>query len=264
MGRLMKYALTVLLLWSAAESLPAQIRLVPRTQIDSLARPSVAEGADAMRFERTSMRIGPLSEDDAPQRCVYRFRNCGTEPLAVTRVTTTCSCAAASAGQRPVAPGETDSIVVVYSAKGHLGRFDRRIFVYTQLSDRLPTAVLTLSAEVTAGADRSTEYPFEMGALRLKRTTVAFDGKSSCEERIEVLNTGDRPLTVGYDRALSPDFIALRCEPRSIPPGGMADLAVSFSLEKLPAGWRRTSVPLMLTGVGQTPRMCMLSVTVGE
>ena len=47
----------------------------------------------------------------------------------------TCGCAAATYGRQPVRAGGEGTVTVTYHPKGHPGSFDRRIFVYTQLSD---------------------------------------------------------------------------------------------------------------------------------
>ena len=156
-------------LWAALAAAPlrAQIRIVPRAKLDSLAHPATAAGgAEAMRFERTLIDAGHIGEDDVPPVYTFRWRNTGGKPLVVTRVQTTCGCAAASWDKKPVAPGGEGAVTVTYRPKGHPGVFDRRIFVYTQLSDKEPTAILSLRGAVTASVRTDDDYPHAMGALR--------------------------------------------------------------------------------------------------
>lgn len=69
--------------------LRAQIRIVPRAKLDSLAHPATAAGgAEAMRFERTQIDAGHIGEDDLPPVYTFRWRNTGGKPLVVTRVQT--------------------------------------------------------------------------------------------------------------------------------------------------------------------------------
>lgn len=63
-------------------------------------------------------------------------------------------------------------MTVTYHPKGHPGSFDRRIFVYTQLSDKMPTAILHLTGTVIASERTDGDYPYAMGALRLKQQSV--------------------------------------------------------------------------------------------
>ena len=61
-------------LWAALAAAPlrAQIRIVPRAKLDSLAHPATAAGgAEAMRFERTLIDAGHIGEDDVPPAVSY-------------------------------------------------------------------------------------------------------------------------------------------------------------------------------------------------
>ena len=136
---------------AAAAVSQAQIRIVDRAVIDSLANPQLADGSDAMRFERTAIDTGTIGENDEPPVYEYRYRNEGAEPIAVVRVTTSCGCTVARAVPAVVPAGGEGVIRVTYKPRGHIGRHMRRVFVYTQLSERRPTAVLTLETCVAAG-----------------------------------------------------------------------------------------------------------------
>ena len=94
-------------LWAvtAATPLCSQIRIVPRAKLDSLAHPATADGAEAMRFERTQIDAGHIGEDDTPPGYTFKWHNEGTAPLIITRVQTTCGCAAATYGRQPVRTG---------------------------------------------------------------------------------------------------------------------------------------------------------------
>ena len=163
-------------LWAvtAATPLCGQIRIVPRAKLDSLAHPATADGAQAMRFERTQIDAGHIGEDDTPPSYTFKWHNEGTAPLIITRVQTTCGCAAATYGRQPVRTGGEGTVTVTYHPKGHPGSFDRRIFVYTQLSDKMPTAILHLTGTVIASELTDGDYPYAMGTLRLKQQSVRF------------------------------------------------------------------------------------------
>ena len=74
-------------LWAvtAATPLCGQIRIVPRAKLDSLAHPATADGAQAMRFERTQIDAGHIGEDDTPPSYTFKWHNEGTAPLVITR-----------------------------------------------------------------------------------------------------------------------------------------------------------------------------------
>lgn len=199
-------------LWAvtAATPLCSQIRIVPRAKLDSLAHPATAAGAEAMRFERTQIDAGHIGEDDTPPSYTFKWHNAGTAPLVITRVQTTCGCAAATYGRQPVRAGSEGTVTVTYHPKGHPGSFDRRIFVYTQLSDKMPTAILHLTGTVIASERTDGDYPYAMGALRLKQQSVRLAPERLQNERIECLNTAAKPC--GHAATST-------CSPRGSPSG---------------------------------------------
>ena len=54
-----------------------------------------------LRFDKTVLNIGTLTEDDAPQTYRFTCKNISKKTLTITRVRTTCGCAVA----RPDVPG---------------------------------------------------------------------------------------------------------------------------------------------------------------
>ena len=251
-------------LWTATAATPlrAQIRIVPRAKLDSLAHPATAEGGSAMRFERTTIDAGRIGEDDTPAGYTFRWRNTGDKPLVVTRVQTTCGCAVATWDRQPVSPDGEAAVKVTYHPKGHPGVFDRRIFVYTQLSKNEPTAILNLRGTVTASERTDDDYPYAMGVLRLKQQTVRFDDTGKVQtERIECLNTGDKPLRPSCEELAAPG-LSLACEPATLAPGAKGDLIVRFDPSKAVRPLRRT--PLLIGGPDVPPSRRMLWVEFGE
>ena len=117
-----------------------------------------------MRFERTQIETGRIGEDDAPSRYEYKWHNDGTAPLVITRTVTTCGCAVATFDKQPVRAGGQSTVTVTYHPKGHPGNFYRRIFVYTQLSDKEPTAILELTGSVEASKRTDDDYPYAAAA----------------------------------------------------------------------------------------------------
>ena len=215
-------------LWAvtAATPLCSQIRIVPRAKLDSLAHPATAAGAEAMRFERTQIDAGHIGEDDTPPSYTFKWHNAGTAPLVITRVQTTCGCAAATYGRQPVRAGSEGTVTVTYHPKGHPGSFDRRI---------------------TDG-----DYPYAMGALRLKQQSVRLAPERLQNERIECLNTGGKAMRPRCDEHLLPPGITFRCEPATLAPGAKGDLVIGFD----PAQATRrppVQLPLILEGPDVPP-----------
>lgn len=252
-------------LWTviAATPLCGQIRIVPRAKLDSLAHPATAEGAQAMRFERTQVDAGHIAEDGTPPGYTFRWHNEGMVPLVITRVRTTCGCAVATYGRQPVPAGGEGTVTVTYHPKGHPGSFDRRIFVYTQLSDKTPTAILHLTGTVVASQRTDDDYPYAMGTLRLKQQSVRFAPEGRQSGRIECLNTGDKAIQPRCNEHLLPAGITFSCEPATLAPGDRGDLVIGFD----PAQATRKpppQLPLVLEGPNVPPSRRTLQIRFEE
>ena len=128
------------------QSAMAQIKILPKERIDSIANPPLAPNAGNVAFEREMITAEFASGDAAPRTFEYRFVNNGKDPLVITRLVSTCSCAKAEYDKRIVKPGERGVIRLIYSPEGRIGTNVRRVFVYTGENTQ-PSAVLRL--EVT-------------------------------------------------------------------------------------------------------------------
>ena len=231
--------------------------------IDSLYNPRISEAGTVMDFVSEVIDAGEMDEDGGPQEYEFRWTNTGGTPVSVLKVSTTCGCAVPSFSRTPVMPGERSSLKVTYHPKGHPGKFDRRIFVYTDFSGARPAAVLSLKGNVKPAAAPVWLYRFQMGSLYLRRTEIRLDGNRKAVERIMCMNAGDTPLTIGVEEMLLPPYLSFRCEPAEIPPGGEADLVISYDPEAAPARMLNY-VPLILTGLDLPPGQRTVKVVFGN
>ena len=127
----------------------AQLRILPKSQIDSIANPPLAQNAGTMHFDKVLIDGVKMSQEDAPRIFEYSFVNRGSSSLVISRLVSTCSCAVATYDKRVVKPGERGVIRLTYNAKGRVGTNLQRVFVYTG-DNTQPTAILRL--EVTTAS----------------------------------------------------------------------------------------------------------------
>ncbi len=234
--------------------------------IDSLSNPRTVSGSEVMRFDKVRIEAGEMNEDSDPSEHVFRWTNEGQSPLVVVSVKTTCGCAAPSFDRSPVQPGESGSLKITYHPKGHPGGFLRKIFVYTNLSADMPTAVLELSGRVLPSVLPTSDYPVAMGGLLLKRSEVFFGLGERRTERIECLNAGDKVLKITVDQKALPAGVLV--EPLTIAPGEIADLVLRFdpaaaAKDKdsfISSGKRTPSAPVFLKGLNLSPTNCMITI----
>ena len=91
-----------------------------------------------------------------------------------------------------------------------------------------------------------------MGSLYLRRTELEIDGSRKAVERILCMNAGSEPLRIGVESTLLPPYLSFRCEPETIPPGGEADLVISYDPDAVPMKMLNV-VPVILTGLDLPP-----------
>ena len=59
----------------------------------------------------------------------FRFKNTGTKPLVVTEAHASCGCTVPEKPEKPVLPGETGVIKVVFNSQGKSGHQEKAIMV---------------------------------------------------------------------------------------------------------------------------------------
>ncbi len=242
------------LLCAASLALSAQtVEEQRRALIDSLNNPSLAEGAGQMLFESKEQEVGEIREDDGKADFTFRWRNVGDKPLTVTLIRTTCSCAAPSYDRKAVSPGQEAVIHITYDPEGRTGRFERRIFVYTDLSATKPTAVLLLTGRVIPSLLPTSDYPVAMGSLLLRRSSLLFYGDRRQEERIECLNGGREPLMLRADGRMLPDYLSVFFEPEIVEPGKITDMVIRFRPELLGNRSLPSKIPVFVEGLQLPP-----------
>lgn len=129
-----------------SHSAMAQIKILPKERVDSIANPPLAPNAGNVAFELSTI-TAEFGHDNLSSRTFeYGFVNNSKKPLVITRLVSTCSCAKAEYDKRVIKPGERGVIRLTYSPEGRVGKNIRRVFVYTD-DNTQPSAVLRL--EVT-------------------------------------------------------------------------------------------------------------------
>ncbi len=78
----------------------------------------------------------------------YRFKNTGTKPLVIVEATASCGCTVPQKPEKPILPGETGFIKVVFDSKGRVGNAHKTITVVSNADPGFP--VLTLTGDVEA------------------------------------------------------------------------------------------------------------------
>ncbi len=226
----------------------AQIRVINRGQIDSIAKPQTVAG-NAMAVENEGrISFGRIEEDGGVWSRSVKWQNRGDKPLVITRVTSSCSCLRVEADRKPVDGGEWGSVTLHYYPEKRGGEVSQRVLLYTNLSERQPTAVITVSGFVKPSADRRGDYPYVKGELLLRRDTIDI-GRGE-QVRVACMNGSQRALRLSHDKYLTEQGLTLRTEPQVLQAGEEGDMIISLSS----AAAKRGVIRLVVDGLSVPPR----------
>lgn len=237
----------------------AQMKMVSKEQLESVSNPALSVDSAAFSFDTRHIKAEPMNEDDIPVVFRYRFTNVSERSLKIGRIVSTCSCASASCPVSSVAPGESSEILVRYNPKGHPGRFERRIFVYTD-SDSDPAVMLKLSVEVSKGQDLSADWPLQKGGIRLRRGSVEFVEGVKAVEKIRFINLTGKDLRLQCEESFLPPCLSFRSVPEIVKDGQIGEMVISYD----PTKQSRSSMKIMLKGLGVPPSQSAIEVKMNK
>lgn len=245
----------MIVVWAlAALSASAQMRIISREKVDAVSNPRLSADSASLAFNTRHIVAKPMTEDDAPETFIYKFENKGDKDIEVMRLVSTCSCVAATCPVKKVSPGASAEISVKYSPKGHPGRFERKVFVYTQ-DGNAPAAVLRLSVDVASGSDRATEWPVQMGGIRLRRGEVTFAQGKKAVETINFINLTGKTLKLECETMFLPQCFSFSSSP--VEPGAEGVITVTYDPAKPgPVG----NSKLILKGLGLPPSQSSITI----
>lgn len=239
----------------AVQLLSAQIRIIPQDKL--LEATPKATNNSPLRFEREEVSFGTIDEMSGVWQGRAVLRNLGADTIAITQLKTTCGCLKAEVSKRVIAPNEKLSVALKYYPRGHAGRVRQRVLLYTNIASERPSAVLTLTGLVTASEDRSDDYPYTRGVLRLRQDAVRLSGEREVQ-RIAFMNGGSTELNLEVDANLLPKGVSVRFEPSKVAPKGEGDMVVEYTptAETAPVNFGK----IYIKGLNLPPRQSAIDV----
>ena len=73
----------------------------------------------------------------------YRFKNTGTKPLVIEDASASCGCTVPQKPEKPILPGETGFIKIVFDSKGRVGNAYKTVTVRSNANPGFPQLILT-------------------------------------------------------------------------------------------------------------------------
>ena len=233
----------------------AQIRIIPQEKLLEAANPKTV--ASQLRFVADKVDFGTIDEMSGVWQGSATLTNEGGETIAITRVKSTCGCLKAEMPKRALAPKESMKVVLKYYPRGHAGVVRQRVFLYTEASDEHPSVALEVRGVVTASADRSDDYPYSRGVLRLRQDTVRLSGEREVL-RMAFMNGGSAELNLSVDTNFLPEGVKVRFEPSKVAPKGEGEMVVEYTPTS--AKLQTNLGKIFIRGLNLPPRQCAIDV----
>ena len=242
----------------AVQLLSAQIRIIPQEKLLEVAEPKTANTPLKLLVEEVD--FGTIDEMSGVWQGNFEVMNMGDEPISITQLKSTCGCLQVELPKRVLAPKERVTIMLKYYPRGHAGRVLQRVMLYTNGSNDRPSAILKLRGIVTASADRSDDYPYTRGVLRLRQERVVFSGEGRQTQRIACMNGGSSELRPVVDTLLTSRELRVRFEPAKFASKQEGYMVVEYLPNEANIDKKELKIYLKLPGLA--PRQGVVGVLV--
>lgn len=84
-----------------------------------------------LSFEKTVHDFGAIADGSGPKTCTFKYKNNTDIAIVIQKVIVSCSCTSVEWSDKPVKPGGTGEVKVVFSNRLGPGKFDKSISVTT-------------------------------------------------------------------------------------------------------------------------------------
>jgi hypothetical protein len=102
-------------------------------------------GKAEISFTEYEHNFGQVKEGEKVS-CIFIFRNTGTGSLVINSATTSCGCTVSKYDTKPIAPGNSGTMEVVFNTEGRNGVQTKTISVNSNAAR--PVVLLKITAEV--------------------------------------------------------------------------------------------------------------------
>jgi hypothetical protein len=102
-------------------------------------------GKAVISFTEYEHNFGNVNEGEKVG-CIFSFQNKGTASLIINSATTSCGCTVSKYSRKPIAPGYTGTLEVIFDTSGREGIQNKTITVRSNAT--IPVVLLKITAEV--------------------------------------------------------------------------------------------------------------------
>lgn len=106
--------------------------------LDSAGKVVSAVDAPVIKFEEEIYDFGVITEGTSV-KYEFKFKNTGKTPLIISNATATCGCTEPEYPTKPIKPGNSGIIKVVFNSQGKVGMQDKVVSIVSNANPQLAT-----------------------------------------------------------------------------------------------------------------------------
>lgn len=122
----------------------------------AIATATAQEKQAQIKFDTKEIDMGTFSSSDCVQKCTFKFTNAGDAPLIIHQAVASCGCTVPTYTKKPIKPGESGEIKVVYNGAGKFpGKFKKTITVRTNGDPEMTRLYITGVMQTTEASTQA-------------------------------------------------------------------------------------------------------------
>ena len=153
-------------------------------------------------FEEKNHDFGEIAEDGGAVAHTFRFKNTSSKPVVILSTYSSCGCTTAEFSKKPVLPGESSSVKVVFTPMNYPGQFARKVTIVT--SEGALKEPLLISGKVIP-RKKSLEERFPLAMVKGVRAGNNYHSFGYVEHgkmvqsSFEIFNSSDRSVRIAIE-----------------------------------------------------------------
>lgn len=175
-------------------------------------------------FDKTIHNFGDIKISDGPKECSFRYKNISKKPIVIHNIITSCGCTDPIWKRKPIMPGESETIKIIFKNDQGPYPFDKGIIIY--VSDLSKPVILRIRGIAHAKKKALEElYPIKIGQIGLREAVFKIGNLEqglSRTETFSIANLSNKAANISFTDK-SPE-LSIEITPNPIPARSKADI----------------------------------------
>ncbi len=185
-----------------------------------------------MGIKQPTLVLKNLLADDQTQTKIFEIRNTGNKPFIITRATSMSAQIQTKWTREPIAPGKSGKIQVIFTSSRFQERFDYKIMVYTNLTNK-GTELRVTGNVIDNPAKPTLLYKYTLAGIKFRASNVTFGNIYTWQKMVDTvyyLNTRNEPIRI--EPLNKPAYLQFDFQPAVVAPNQRGAMIITFDAPK--------------------------------